>query len=343
MGKARDDLRNHHRVVAVGPADDIVQFVHDLERTGTRNRVDVVAYVADDLDPGAAVPAELRRLCRLPDRNAIHALTDHDVTVDLLVRAGRPGPDEMWALSQRAHDLGVTVALAPHRHDATSTVAMTYVPLGSTPLLMVENPTLRPTAVWTKAIFDRVMAALLLVALSPVLAVIAAAIALRDGRPVLFRQTRVGHYGQHFGCWKFRTMVPDAEEQLIDLQAANEADGPLFKLKEDPRVTRTGGFLRRHSLDELPQLINVLKGDMSIVGPRPPLPVRGRGLRQPLPPPPQRQARLHRPVADPGPLRPALGRRHLPRPHVHRSLEPAARPGDHGPHRPDGPASDGAY
>jgi len=272
MGKERDDLRNQHRVVVVGPSHDISTFICDLERTRTRNRVEVVAFVADDLEPDAPVPAGLDRLRRLPDRNAIRSLTDHDVTVDLLVRAGRPSPDEMWALSQRAHDLGVTVAIAPHRHDATSTVAMSYVPLGSTPLLMVETPTLRPVAAVTKAVFDRVVAASLLLLLAPVLAVIAAVIGVREGRPVLFRQTRVGRYGQLFGCWKFRTMVPDAESQLIDLQDANESDGLLFKIKDDPRVTPTGRWLRRHSLDELPQLINVLKGEMSMVGPRPPLP-----------------------------------------------------------------------
>ncbi|MCO8129474.1 sugar transferase [Acidimicrobiia bacterium EGI L10123] len=272
MGKDQEDLRNHHRVVVVGPTQDIALFVADLDRTKTRSRVEVVGYVADDVEPDAPAPAELTRLRRVLSRDDIRTLTDHDVTVDLLVRAGRPGPDEMWALSQRAHDLGVTVAIAPHRHDATSTVAMSYVPLGSTPLLMVETPTLRPVAVWTKAIFDRVVALAMLVALAPVFAVIAAAIALRDGRPIFFRQTRVGHLGQHFGCWKFRTMVPDAEARLTDLQHANEADGLLFKMKDDPRVTSTGRFLRRHSLDELPQLLNVLKGDMSIVGPRPPLP-----------------------------------------------------------------------
>jgi len=272
MGKARDDLRNHHRVVVVGPCDDIAQLVRDLERTKTRNRVEVVGYVADDLEHDAPAPAGLQRLRRLPSRDSIRSITDRDVTVDLLVRAGRPGPDEMWALSQRAHDLGVTVALAPHRHDATSTVAMSYVPLGSTPLLMVETPTLKPVAAVTKAVFDRVLAVLLLVALAPVFVVIAAAIALRDGRPVFFRQTRVGQHGQHFRCWKFRTMVPDAEDRLGDLQHANEASGLLFKLKADPRVTTTGRFLRKHSLDELPQLVNVLKGQMSIVGPRPPLP-----------------------------------------------------------------------
>ncbi|NJP04235.1 MAG: sugar transferase [Chloroflexaceae bacterium] len=101
---------------------------------------------------------------------------------------------------------------------------------------------------------------------------IAALIRLDSHGPALFRQTRVGKHGEHFTCYKFRTMVVDAEKRQAELTALNEADGPLFKMKRDPRVTRVGGLLRRSSLDELPQLLNVLLGDMSLVGPRPGLP-----------------------------------------------------------------------
>ena len=271
LSRGRDELRSH-RVIAVGPAADIVQFCADLVRTRTRSEVEVVAFIADDLEPGDPVPAELAHLRRLPDRRAIGDLTAHDVTVDLLVRAGRPGPDEMWALGQRAHDLGVAVAIAPHRDDATSTMALSYTPLGSTPLLMVETPTLRTSSAVAKAVFDRTVALVLMIVGAPVFFGIAALIALRDGRPVFFRQERVGRYGKPFGCVKFRTMVCDAEDRLPELLDRNEACGPLFKLRDDPRVTKTGRFLRRHSLDELPQLWNVLVGDMSIVGPRPPIP-----------------------------------------------------------------------
>ena len=90
--------------------------------------------------------------------------------------------------------------------------------------------------------------------------------------PVLFHQERVGRRGRHFQVLKFRTMGSDAEERLADLAAANEAEGPLFKIKADPRLTRVGGFLRRWSIDEVPQILNVMRGEMSMVGPRPPLP-----------------------------------------------------------------------
>lgn len=263
---------NSHRVVAMGPARDIARFFADVQRTRTANQVQLVAYVADDLEAHEDPPTVLRHLRRLPDRTSINNLAEHDLAIDMLVRAGRPGPDEMWALGQRAHDLGVTVAIAPHRDDATHSVALSYVPLGSTPLLMVENPTLRPSSAIAKAAFDRVVAALMLVVLSPLFLIIGAVIAMRDGRPVFFRQVRVGRHGEQFACLKFRTMCTDAEDRLAELRDGNEADGVLFKMKDDPRITPTGRFLRKHSLDELPQLMNVLKGQMSIVGPRPPLP-----------------------------------------------------------------------
>jgi len=113
-----------------------------------------------------------------------------------------------------------------------------------------------------------------LVLLAPVIGLIALLIRLDSQGPVLFRQVRRGYWGRPFWVLKFRTMTVDAEEKLVDLESSNESDGGvLFKLRNDPRVTRLGSFLRRSSLDELPQLINVLKGEMSLVGPRP-LPLR---------------------------------------------------------------------
>ena len=111
-----------------------------------------------------------------------------------------------------------------------------------------------------------------LLVLAPLFAVIAISIRLADHGPVFFRQTRIGKDGRGFAFYKFRTMVPDAEQRKSQLAAHNEADGVLFKIRRDPRVPRPGGWLRRSSLDELPQLINVLMGDMSLVGPRPALP-----------------------------------------------------------------------
>ena len=124
-----------------------------------------------------------------------------------------------------------------------------------------------------KTVLDRVLSVLALIALSPLLAATAIAITLSSPGPVLYVQERLGLNKRRFKLYKFRTMVVDAEARQRDLEHANEASGPVFKIQKDPRITAVGHFLRRQSIDELPQLVNVLKGDMSLVGPRP-LPIR---------------------------------------------------------------------
>ena len=120
---------------------------------------------------------------------------------------------------------------------------------------------------------DIVISLLALILLAPMALLISLAIVLDSpGDGAIFRQRRVGRDGKLFWLYKFRTMCPDAEEQLNELLSQNQMDGPVFKIKDDPRITRVGRFLRKTSLDELPQLLNVLRGDMSIVGPRPALP-----------------------------------------------------------------------
>jgi exopolysaccharide biosynthesis polyprenyl glycosylphosphotransferase len=124
-----------------------------------------------------------------------------------------------------------------------------------------------------KRLIDFFGSAVLLLALAPVFVTVAMLIKLDSPGPVFFRQERVGLNKRRFRLFKFRTMVVEAEKQQLLLECLNEADGPVFKIKDDPRITRIGKFLRRFSIDELPQLFNVFKGDMSLVGPRP-LPVR---------------------------------------------------------------------
>jgi lipopolysaccharide/colanic/teichoic acid biosynthesis glycosyltransferase len=126
-----------------------------------------------------------------------------------------------------------------------------------------------------------VVAAGALVLASPFLLAAALAILLQDGAPVIFRQRRIGLHGREFTCLKFRTMVRDAEARRQALLARNEMTGPVFKMKGDPRVTPVGRILRKFSIDELPQLWNVLRGDMSLVGPRPPLPDEVRQYGEP--------------------------------------------------------------
>ncbi|WP_370290672.1 sugar transferase [Nocardioides sp.] len=172
-----------------------------------------------------------------------------------------------WELEARS----VSVVVAPSLSEV-STERIAVRPVGGLPLMHIEPPTWTNAARWGKRTFDFVFALGLVVALSPVMLAIALWIKLHDGGPILFRQARAGLHGETFSCLKFRTMVVDAEARLAELKAAAGVDGMLFKMKDDPRVTRPGRFLRRLSLDELPQLFNVLRSEMSLVGPRPPLP-----------------------------------------------------------------------
>ncbi|HEY4454404.1 MAG TPA: exopolysaccharide biosynthesis polyprenyl glycosylphosphotransferase, partial [Pseudonocardiaceae bacterium] len=144
------------------------------------------------------------------------------------------------------------------------------------PLLRVSAPAFTGARRVVKGIFDRVAAGLLLTVFSPLFLVVALLIKLDSKGPVLYRQQRIGKDEQAFTMLKFRTMAADAESRRADLLPVNQGAGPLFKLRVDPRITRIGGWLRRYSVDELPQLVNVLAGSMSLVGPRPPLPEETR-------------------------------------------------------------------
>jgi exopolysaccharide biosynthesis polyprenyl glycosylphosphotransferase len=172
-----------------------------------------------------------------------------------------------WELERDDIDLIVSASLVD-----TAGERITMRPVDGLPMMHVEHPHLTGGRRLVKAVFDVSLAALLLVVLAPVFLVIALLVKIDTGGSVFFRQTRVGRGGEGFKMVKFRTMHVDAEHRLDAIRAHNESSGVLFKIREDPRVTRSGRWLRRYSLDELPQLVNVLLGDMSLVGPRPPLP-----------------------------------------------------------------------
>ena len=139
-------------------------------------------------------------------------------------------------------------------------------------LISQEKIESRKIYYFIKRFFDVSMSTIGLVGLSPVMAVIAYKIKHEDGGPIIYKQIRIGKNGKKFEMYKFRSMIVNADEMLVDLKKHNEVSGAIFKMKHDPRITKIGHFIREHSLDELPQLVNVLRGDMSLVGPRPPLP-----------------------------------------------------------------------
>lgn len=174
-------------------------------------------------------------------------------------------------LARELEGTGIELVVAPALTEVSGP-RMSMRPIASLPLVKIEEPQFRGPRRIVKEVLDRLGGVILVVVLSPALLVLALAVRCTSRGPVLFRQERVGLGGTTFSMLKFRTMVVDAEDRLGDLLEHNDHDGVLFKMRDDPRVTRVGRFLRRFSLDELPQLLHVVSGRMSLVGPRPPLP-----------------------------------------------------------------------
>ena len=178
----------------------------------------------------------------------------------------------MLEIVETAHRAGVKVRLAPKTTELLIQRGE-YVPGQGAPLFELRPPVLAGTDWLVKRSFDLVVSLIVVVVGLPVWLLIAAAIKLDSPGPVLYRDRRIGVGLREFGMLKFRTMVQGAAEQQDELEEQNEAPGALFKIRDDPRVTRVGRLLRKLSLDELPQVLNVLAGEMSLVGPRP-LPLR---------------------------------------------------------------------
>jgi exopolysaccharide biosynthesis polyprenyl glycosylphosphotransferase len=176
------------------------------------------------------------------------------------------------AIVRQCEEQGIIVRLRTEMSNLH--VARSYIDeLQGLAVLTIQSGPLDSWRLVVKRLIDIVVSAAVLIALAPLFIVVALLIKLESAGPVFFTQERVGYNKRRFKILKFRTMVADSDKQQEALEHLNEADGPVFKIKNDPRITRLGWFLRRFSIDELPQLLNVLKGDMSLVGPRP-LPVR---------------------------------------------------------------------
>jgi exopolysaccharide biosynthesis polyprenyl glycosylphosphotransferase len=170
-------------------------------------------------------------------------------------------------LLESAREMGIAVRVVPYGFDLMSGEFSKYN-IGLIPILEYCNGKIYKTQLG-KRLFDFITATCLTVFILPIFAVIALLIRLDSPGPVLYFSKRYGRAGQKFHMYKFRSMRMDADDLICEIKDKNEADGPIFKIKKDPRITRVGKFLRKFSLDELPQLFNVIKGDMSLVGPRP--------------------------------------------------------------------------
>jgi exopolysaccharide biosynthesis polyprenyl glycosylphosphotransferase len=255
------------RVVAVGHELAVAQLITELRRDRYHGLQVVAACVAQ--------PAGCREVAGVPVYGSLEDVGDvvravHADTVAVLTCPEMDGL-KLRALAWQLEETGTDLCVSPALLDVAGP-RTTVRPTAGLTLLHVDHPQLGGIRLVCKALFDRGLAAAALVVLAPLMAGLAAAIWLSDRGPALFTQVRVGKDGRVFRIYKFRTMVVDAEKLRAHLLAKNELDGILFKLREDPRVTALGARLRRWSFDELPQLFNVVLGDMSLVGPRPALP-----------------------------------------------------------------------
>ena len=214
-------------------------------------------------------PVDLPVLGDLTDLPLVLAETRVD---ELIVADSDFSERELLEIVSHAHREGVPVRIAPKTTELL-TERVEFVPGQGVPLFELRPPAFNGLDWVVKRAFDLGASTLVLLVGLPLWLVIAAAVKLSSRGPVFYRDTRVGLGEREFGMLKFRTMYADAAGQQAELEASNEADGPLFKIREDPRITPVGALLRRFSLDEIPQLWNVLRGDMSLVGPRP-LPLR---------------------------------------------------------------------
>jgi exopolysaccharide biosynthesis polyprenyl glycosylphosphotransferase len=269
LHKQRIAGRHMHRVVAVGHRDSVANLITELRRSKHHGLSVVGACLTGDEDGSPSQISDVPVLGSV-DQTRFAVSTLEADTVAVLACPELCGA-RMRELAWELEESGTDVYVAPTLLDVAGS-RTTIRPIAGLPLLHMEHPQREGSKLVFKTFFDRTAAAVALVALSPVFAMIALAIKAEDGGPVFFRQVRVGLNGRTFKVWKFRTMIVDAERQKAMLTQRNEGNGALFKMRRDPRITRPGTWLRRYSLDELPQLINVLLGDMSLVGPRPALP-----------------------------------------------------------------------
>jgi exopolysaccharide biosynthesis polyprenyl glycosylphosphotransferase len=275
--RARRQSWYWENAIVLGSADQAERVVRRILRQ-RRLGINVMACVepahAAGAEPAADAPADRLRhigpVPVVPDAPELLELMD-ELDLDRVIIAG-PLDERQRELIARLADHDVCIDMVPDWSELVS-ARLEVRQLAGVPLLTVPSATVDPASLHVKRAFDAVVAAGALVVLSPVLAACAIAIKLDSPGPVFFRQRRVGRDEQRFEVLKFRSMYADAEARKGEFAGLNFHGGGnergMFKIREDPRITRVGSFLRRTSLDELPQLVNVLRGEMSLVGPRP--------------------------------------------------------------------------
>ena len=259
-------------VLAVGDARAVRSLVQSLSR-GWGYGYSVVGVCLTGRSSGGTIDIPgVGTLPVLGDEGKVHdAILKTNTDTVALTTTDHLGPEGVRELSWDLHKLGVDLVVTPGVVDVAGP-RLTMRPVAGLPLIHVEKPQYSGTKKIQKLAFDYFMAIFALVVALPVMIAAAIAIKLTSKGPVFYKSERIGLDGEPFQMIKFRTMVDGADKQVVDLMDVNDSvGGVLFKIKEDPRITHVGSLLRKYSIDELPQFFNVLRRDMSVVGPRPPL------------------------------------------------------------------------
>jgi exopolysaccharide biosynthesis polyprenyl glycosylphosphotransferase len=265
-GVSGSSIRNMHKIMII--VDDqnlgIIEKINYHREWGFQ-----IIYILTD---SAAIKAQFQYRSRVYSVKAnIRSLLRHDIVDEIVCCVTSLPEGYLKELSEICRQFGVSLLALPSvDNSGLLSPALTYI--GTIPFNTLETTPRNRLSYTIKTGMEVIMASVALLILSPFLAMVALMIKTTSRGPVIFKQLRVGIRGRKFYIYKFRTMVSNAEKLKAALMEFNESDGPAFKIKNDPRITRIGRFLRKTGLDEVPQLINVIRGEMSLIGPRPMLP-----------------------------------------------------------------------
>lgn len=278
LARQRKSGRYSRRAIIVGTAASVDQVATILHNNPIAGFDVIAAYIADY--SGNSRRKQVLEQSQVPIAgridDALLAMDNLNADTLIISSSDELSPEEVRKLSWGLEPGRQHLVVAPNLIDVSGP-RIHMRPVAGLPLVHIETPQLSGVRAVSKTVIDFIGSILLLVVLSPVFLVVAILVKAGSRGPVFFKQTRVGYHGETFVMYKFRTMVSNAEQLLVELEQVRREEQDLgnevlFKMKDDPRVTRVGKTLRRYSLDELPQLLNVVRGDMSLVGPRPPLP-----------------------------------------------------------------------
>jgi exopolysaccharide biosynthesis polyprenyl glycosylphosphotransferase len=258
---------NHVNIILFAD-DSSIPFVEELRRNidwGYR-----ITFIFSSSEQFIEKYGRIYKILPEKSKMVLNDLMEVDTIDEVIYLKKDISPSEVRKTIRSCEELGVVFRLRYHNIQLNLTNAFTSV-IGNEKFLTFINVPYKPFALATKKVMDINFSIIILIILSPLMLIISLLVKLTSKGPVIYRQARVGLRGRQFDLYKFRTMVAGADKIRDELESKNEMDGPVFKIKDDPRITTIGKFLRRTGFDELPQLINVLKGEMSLIGPRPPL------------------------------------------------------------------------